>query len=173
MPPQTRNFQLTYEFNPGTVPSLAARIMPLWRENGRILLGAVVDEIIKDAQDQLWRPADFPLSKHGAESYLMHDTLIKVFLEMITDGVFYQLKSNQAYYWMWVNFGHFTTAGNWWEGYHFFEKAIEMHTQDIVKCAKTAWTMAAKQCALSAGIAPGARGSGAGAIVMAIESGVG
>lgn len=173
MPPSTRSFQMTYTFNPGTVPSLAARIMPLWRKNGEVLLGKVVDAIIEDAQARLFKPSNFPEEKHGFDSGLLHDSLVKVFMEMITDGVFYELKSYLAYYWMWVNFGHFTTSGNWWEGYHFFEDAIEMHGPEIAIAARESWTLAAREAAVSAGITPGSRGGGHGAILMAIESGVG
>lgn len=114
--PQDRLFALEVSFDLLNLPTLPERMDESLHRNLVRRLGQAADHVIDLAQAQL-KPG------HGYDTGLMHDTLVKR-LGTVFEAVFYDLLSDQAYYWQWVEFGHWTVAGNWWEGYHFLEGAV-------------------------------------------------
>lgn len=67
---------------------------------------------------------------HGYDTGVMYVSLRYGLVEhLLAVGVFYDLDAgDQADYWRFVEFGHWylTKMGwQWWEGYHFFETAID------------------------------------------------
>lgn len=124
-------------------------------------LSEVCDKVISDAMMQL-QPG------HGYETGRMHDTLVSRLVEevegMWSEGVFYDLLSDEAPYWVYVEFGHMTRAGNWWVGYHFLENAVLANTAFLdVKVAEAVFdTFADMGMAASVeGVAMGALDGGA------------
>lgn len=150
MPVGQNTAHFTYRFDPGTVPSMTARVYPAFRRNLIVTLKEVADSIVTaaDAQLVLLPPDHVPYDNvmGGRDTSLMANSLTAVLMEMVEDGVYYEMKSTEAYYWKFIEFGHFVhTAGGprWWEGYHFFEKTIKTHEAAIMKAARVAWHMAA------------------------------
>lgn len=149
MPPNLRSAGFTYRFDPGTVPSLESRLYPAFRKNLIVTLKEVVDSIIQ-ASDEMLKvlpPDHIPYDNimGGRDTSTMANSLAGVLLSMVEDGVAYQLKSTEAYYWEFIEFGHFvhTAEGpKWWEGYHFFEIAIKAHEKAIMGAARLAWNLA-------------------------------
>lgn len=124
-------------FNPGTVPSMEKRMEEAYRAALIVNLKAFATLVIEDAKSQL-QPG------HGYDTGLMHDTLTSILLEELLEGsVIYSLESEQAYYWKWVEFGHMTVAGNWWEGYHFLQNAVDAHRVELLVVARASWAEAA------------------------------
>ena len=149
MPPTQRSAQFTFRFDPGTVPSMRARLYPAFHRNLAITLSAVCGKIIAESDKLLVElpPNHVPWNGDpgGRDTSLMANSLAAVLMAATEDGVFYELKSTEAYYWQWIEFGHFVHTADgprWWEGYHFFERAIIDHTKDIIAAAKLAWHLA-------------------------------
>lgn len=127
----------TVFFDPGTVPTMAARMDVLYRAALVKNLKGLVDLVIEDAQSQL-QPG------HGYDTGLMHDTLMSQLLDdLLPTGVYYSLFSNEADYWAYVEFGHMTLTGTWWEGYHFLQNAIDGRQLELMETAKRSWHEAA------------------------------
>lgn len=116
--------------------TLPDRFVAAFQATLSIRIGEVCDQIVKDAQAQL-RPG------HGYDTGLLHDTL-QARLVGIVNAVLFRIDSPQAAYWAYVEFGHMLRNGEWWEGYHFIENAVEMNADDIWRAARTAFHDAAR-----------------------------
>lgn len=77
--------------------------------------------VIERAQSKLY-------PGHGYDTGLMQSTLtaklVDTYMGSLRAAVAYDLESDQADYWVWVEFGHMTRAGNWWPGYHFLTSSV-------------------------------------------------
>ena len=82
---------------------------------------------------------------HGYDTGLMYLSLkyeLAVGLLVSGSGVFYDLLSEEAEYWRYVEFGHwvFSRNGPWfWPGYHFLETAISENAGYIRQRVREAW----------------------------------
>lgn len=77
---------------------------------------------------------------HGYDTGLLYITLIsKLAGHLAGDGVFYDLLSEEAEYWRFVEFGFHTRSGAWWPGYHFLEQAIRDNEGYIRQQVREAW----------------------------------
>lgn len=65
---------------------------------------------------------------HGYDTGLMQATLtaklVEGYMNSLRAAVAYDLESDEADYWVWVEFGHMTRSGNWWPGYHFLTSSV-------------------------------------------------
>lgn len=152
MPPNQRSARITYHFDPGTVPSMKDRIYPALLRNLEITLLPVANSVLAEAQKMLvlLPPEHVPYdSKMGGRATgTMADSLVTWLIGGIENAVLYGLKSDAAYYWEWIEFGHFVRTKDgpqFWEGYHFFERTIKAHEGAIHKAALEAWHMAILQ----------------------------
>jgi len=114
--PRNRLFALEVDFDMLDLPLLPDAMAETLHVNLIRRLGEAADHVIQLAQGSL-RPG------HGYDTGLMHDTLVAR-LGVVFEAVFYDLLSDQAHYWQWVEFGHWMRDGNFWEGYHFLEDAV-------------------------------------------------
>ncbi len=149
MPPSQRSASFVIHFNPGTVPSMERRLYPAFKRNLVVTLYEVAQSIIAGAQEILVQlqaehiPYDNVMG--GRASGLMANSLTAVLANMMEDAVVYRLQSTQAYYWQWIEFGHFVHTKDgpkWWEGYHFFEREIVAHEKAIMAACRRAWSLA-------------------------------
>lgn len=102
-----------------------------------ISMAWAADKIIDTAQQQL-------VPGHGYDTGRLHDSLTKELVKIgLGAGVFYVLTSDAADYWEYVEFGHVTSAGNWWPGYHFLGQAVDAHRSTIIQAAASAWVVTA------------------------------
>jgi len=99
---------------------------------------------------------------HGYDTGTMYVSLKYELAEaLLLMGVYYDLYSDQAPYWKFVEFGHwvFSAAGPWfWPGYHFFATAIEANEGYIRQRCREAWHDTAIKLAMESHV-PGATGS--------------
>lgn len=114
--PSKRMFALEVSIDLLNLPTLPERMTEHLQRHLITRLGEAADRVISTAQGSL-RPG------HGYDTGLMHDTLVAR-LGVVYEAVFYDLLSDQAHYWQWVEFGHWMRNGQWWEGYHFLEDAV-------------------------------------------------
>jgi hypothetical protein len=161
-------------FDPGTIPSIERRIYPLFRAHLILTLHTVVESIIATVKSSLQplQEGHIPYDNvmGGFDTGRMRDSITAFLVESIETGVYYDLNAGDVAYWKWVNFGHFVKTANgakWWEGYHYFEKAIKAHEGAVFKAAQLAWHQAAIES--SAGAALGAA-SGISADLLAALS---
>lgn len=123
---------------PGSL-TLPDRMVTVLHERLKVRMAEAADAVIEDARMQL-QPG------HGYDTGLLHESLTKELVDTFLgaangaeEGVFYDLGSHEAPYWVYVEFGHLTRAGNWWEGYHYLENAIAMNRTTIRRLAYEAW----------------------------------
>jgi hypothetical protein len=124
IPRADRWFALTVEADMLNLPSLPERMERTLHERLVVNLGLAVDTILDDAKDSLYKPADFPVHRHGYDTGRLHDSLVARLLDEVGVGVWYDLYSDQAEYWVFVEFGRLREDGSWWPGYHFLTSAI-------------------------------------------------
>ena len=114
--------------------TLGTRMDVIYRKNLMLTVPHAVDNIVAYAVGEL-QPG------HGYDTGLLHDTLTKVLVEdLMAEGVFYSVLSEEAGYWEYMEFGFTMQDGNFWPGYHFIEQAISVHHRDILQAAALAWT---------------------------------
>jgi len=88
---------------------------------------------------------------HGYDTGLMYVSLKYALVEsLLMTGVWYDLLSEEAEYWRYVEFGHFTSGGNFWPGYHMLETAIRHNEGYIRQRVREAWADTAVALAMEA-----------------------
>lgn len=95
----------------------------------------VADEIIRDAQAQL-------VPGHGYVTGKLRESLVANLVDWAS-GVSYEILSEEAEYWLWVELGHMLRNGAWWEGYHYIENALNANRGKIFDAARDSFHMAA------------------------------
>lgn len=100
---------------------------------------------------------------HGYDTGLMYVSLrYKLAEHLAATGVYYELLSDEAEYWRWVEFGHFMANGEFWQGYHMLETAIRANEGYIRSQVRAAWADTAQILAREAKV-PGIVGKLLGA----------
>jgi hypothetical protein len=118
----------------GNLVSLGERMQESFGRHLTRELGSACDSIIADAKMRL-------VPGHGYDTGLLRDTLVR----KLVDGtvgiarVAYDLESDQADYWVWVEFGHMLRNGDWWEGYHFLSESVIANEGLIRQKVREAW----------------------------------
>lgn len=128
VPRGARYFGITAEVDMGNLWTLGARWEEALRGALERRLGEACDHIVNKAKSKL-------VPGHGYDTGLMHDSLHKALVEAVDDWmVAYDLEADpiDVYYWVFVEFGHMTSAGNWWPGYHFLSSSV-MESEALIK----------------------------------------
>lgn len=77
---------------------------------------------------------------HGYDTGVMYVSLrYKLAMALLVTGVYYELLSDEAEYWRYMEFGFTKANGEWWPGYHFLETAIEENAGYIRQRVREAW----------------------------------
>ena len=118
-------------FNLPSLPDRLARYLQdalVWH------LRDVAESVIHMAQQSL-------VPGHGYRTGLLRNSLIHSLAEhLLATGVYYDLFSEEAYYWRWVEFGHWIAGTNtFWPGYHFLENSLRAHESRIRRAVREAW----------------------------------
>jgi hypothetical protein len=119
IPHVNRNFGFTVSVDMGNLMTLGVR----WEAALHLALvnrmEEAADHIIAEARMKL-QPG------HGYDTGRMYDSLVATLVSQSEHLlVEYELHAGEdAYYWWWVEFGHMTTAGNWWPGYYFLSSTV-------------------------------------------------
>jgi hypothetical protein len=138
---------ITVTIDTSSLDLLPERMDAHLKRNLELRLAEAARKVIEDAQLQL-QPG------HGYDTGLLHDSLTYELMRLTTDGVFYELGSDQAAYWQYVEFGHMTRSGNFWPGYHMLENALRMNEAYIRQKVREAWADTALMLAAEARTLP-------------------
>lgn len=166
--PGNRAFVLTASVDMGDMPTLPDRLANELQRALMFHLEDAAQRVIDTARHYLVRLEESPVKVnaegkgiHGYDTGLMYVSLrYRLAAHLLTTGVWYDLLSDEAEYWRWVEFGHwYKTAAGWqfWEGYHFLETAIEANAAYIRQRVREAWADTAIKLALEAHV-PGKTG---------------
>ena len=122
----------------GNLPTLGDRMADTFRYYLIIRLREAAEIIIERAKAKL-------VPGHGYDTGLMHDTLVAKLVGALEasmpsgDGVYYDLESDEAWYWVFVEFGHMLRDGNWWPGYFFLTSTVIESESLIRQRVREAW----------------------------------
>jgi len=131
--PNDRSFVITVDADMLNLPTLPQRMDDHMQKALIFHLQDAAEKVIVTAQQSL-------VPGHGYDTGRMHDSLIYALAEhLLETGVFYDLFSEEAYYWRYVEFGHWTRGGNFWPGYHFLENSLRLHEATIRTSVRAAW----------------------------------
>lgn len=128
----------------GNLPTLPDRMNQHLKERLVFHLRDTCEGIIEAAKLSLWRPGDFPEHKHGVDTGRLRESLTyHLVTALMHEGVYYDLLSDDAEYWQWVEFGHWVVNAKtpwFWPGYHFLEGAIQsVGLSLIMRSLRAAW----------------------------------
>lgn len=149
--PSNRTFQFTASVDMTTLPTLPQRMEGALTDALIWHMHDAARAVIATARGYLVRLEE-PAVKtnwegkaiHGYDTGLMYITLIsRLASHLLASGVFYDLLSEEAEYWRYVEFGFHTRSGQWWPGYHFLEQAIRENEGYIRQRCREAWADAA------------------------------
>jgi hypothetical protein len=120
VPRKSRYFGFTAEVDMGNLMTLGVRWEPILHERLTHRLGEAAGIIVERAKAKLFKPGG------GIDTGRMYASLHHALVSGIERGmVAYDLEAGQdAYYWVFVEFGHMTVGGNWWPGYHFLSSTL-------------------------------------------------
>lgn len=145
--PANRNFAFTASVDMTSLPTLPQRLDEHFQQALIFHVEDAARKVISTARGWLVRLEE-PAVKvnfegkgiHGYDTGLMYVTLIqRLATHLLASGVFYDLFSEEAEYWRYVEFGFHTRGGEWWPGYHFLEQAIRDNEGYIRQRVREAW----------------------------------
>ncbi len=128
VPRGNRLMGFTVEIDMGNLWTLGIRWEAALRIALAIRLGEAADFIVNRAKSKLY-------PGHGVDTGKMQASLHKSLVLAAEDWmVAYDLEGDpvDTYYWVFVEFGHMTRAGNWWPGYHFLSSTL-MESEALIK----------------------------------------
>lgn len=139
----------------GNLPTLPERLDKHFKTALIFHLKDAAEGIIERAKLSLWKPGDFPMHKHGVDTGLLRESLTMQLVEaLLYEGVYYDLLSEEAEYWKWVEFGHWVMNAKtpwFWPGYHYLEGALrDVGPALIMRSLRAAWFDTAKVLATEA-----------------------
>jgi hypothetical protein len=140
--PANRGFAIVVQFDEGNTATLPERMDEAFQKALIFHLGEAAQKVIDTARHYLVRLEEPAVKNeiHGYDTGLMYVSLRADLMEsLLATGVFYELLSDEAKYWRWVEFGHWMINGQFWEGYHFLETAIEENAAFIRQRVREAW----------------------------------
>ena len=149
------SFMLTLDtsVDMGNLPTLPERMHERLVQALIFHLRDVCEAVVEDARMQL-QPlghgpgeivgphVDFP---GGYDTGKLRDSLTYHLVDsLISSGmVAYDLDSEEAEYWKWIEFGHWVTRAKtpwYWQGYHMLENAIGMNIMKLRRAVRMAWS---------------------------------
>lgn len=134
--PSNRSFSFTTAIDMGNLGTLDERMVTHLNKALIFHMEDAARRVISLVRHYLVRLEQAPVKVsiagtdiHGYDTGVMYVSLHYGLVEhLLAVGVFYDLDADSAPYWRFVEFGHWyqTAQGwKWWEGYHFFETAID------------------------------------------------
>lgn len=128
----------------GNLPTLPQRMDEHMKVALTFHLRDAAEGIIEAAKLSLFKPGDFPMHKHGVDTGKLRASLTHHLVEaLLSEGVYYDLMSDEAEYWKWVEFGHWVTNAQtpwFWPGYHYLEGALRtVGLPLIMRACRAAW----------------------------------
>jgi hypothetical protein len=150
MTPANRMSGLIISIDWGDIPTLPDRMADHFQQALIFHLGDAAQRVIDTTRHYLVRLEEEPVMVnsegfpiHGYDTGLMY-TSLKYSLagHLLGTGVFYDLLSEDAEYWRYVEFGHWVAAaaGWWfWPGYHMLETGIRANEGYIRQRVREAW----------------------------------
>jgi hypothetical protein len=129
--PASRSFKFDVSIDELGLATLPDRMAESLHRHLETRLNEVAHKIIATAQASL-------VPGHGYDTGLLHNSLIAR-LVAEAEGIFYDLLSERAHYWQWVEFGHHLRNGGWWEGYHYLEEAVIANEGSIRQAIREAF----------------------------------
>lgn len=154
IPRGKRYFGFTAEVDMGNLMSLGPRWEAVLHERLTHRMGEAAGIIVDRAKSKL-------VPGHGYDTGAMHDSLVHILVHgMERNIVAYDLEADpyDTYYWVFVEFGHMTRAGNWWPGYHFLSSTLmenEVLIQAKVRIALAESVVVLTQQSRVSGLIPG------------------
>jgi len=98
-------------------------------------MGRAANKIVDDAKSKL-------VPGHGYDTGKLKESL-QASLTTWALGLAYEINSEEAEYWLWVEVGHMLRSGDWWEGYHYIETSVAENKGAIFDAARDAFHIAA------------------------------
>lgn len=128
----------------GNLPTLPDRMSDHMRDALIFHLKDAAEGIIEAAKLSLFKPADFPMHKHGVDTGRLKESLTYQLVDALLEtGVYYDLESDEAPYWKWVEFGHWVMNAKtpwFWPGYHYLENALKtVGIPLVIRSVRAAW----------------------------------
>lgn len=168
MTPGNRVAGLTATVDMTNLPTLPERLDDHLEKALMFHLADAAQRVIDTARHYLVRLEEPPVMYtedgrdiHGYDTGLMYATLkYELALHLLWVGVYYELLSEEAAYWRYVEFGHWVRSANgwwFWPGYHFLETAIDQNAGYIRQRVREAWADTAIALAMEAHV-PGTAG---------------
>jgi hypothetical protein len=168
MSPGNRNAGFIVSIDMGTMPTFPDRMIEQFRQSLMFHLQDAAQRVIDTARHYLVRLEESPvkindegIGIHGYDTGLMYTSLkYALAFQLLATGVYYDLFSEEAKYWRYVEFGHWVASGSgwwFWPGYHFLETAIEENAGYIRQQVREAWADTAIRLAMEAHV-PGTSG---------------
>jgi len=156
--PAGRGAKFTVDVEFGDLPTLPDRLGDAFDHALIFHLGDAAQRVIDTTRSYLVRlnePAVMTNAEgkeiHGYDTGLMYVSLkYELARELLHTGVFYELFSDEAKYWRYVEFGFHRRDGSWWPGYHMLETAIEENEGYIRQRVREAWADTAIHLAMEA-----------------------
>lgn len=149
--PSRRQFTFTYELDTLNLRTLPERMDEHLKERLKWHLKDACEAIIRDAgnhaRDLPHEPGEV-VGPHidepgGYDTGKMVATLEANLVEALLErGVFYDLLSEDAEYWQWVEFGHWVMNAKqpwFWQGYHLLEDSVVRNHGRIKRALREAW----------------------------------
>lgn len=132
LPHSQRWFNLTIDIDYGNMMTLGPRM--------EAAIHVALIKRIEEAATYVLAQSKLRLQPgHGYDTGLMYDSLVATLVSHFEEGqVAYDLEAPEAPYWVYVEFGHMTRGGNWWEGYHFLSGALADNWGYVVRKANDA-----------------------------------
>lgn len=132
--PNDRSMSLTVRIDMMNLPTLPVRLDAHLQAALIWHLKDVAESVIATAQQSL-------VPGHGYDTGRLRATLIYELAEhLLATGVYYDLFSEEAHYWRWIEFGHWIAGSDqFWPGYHMLENAIRVHEAKIRGAVRAAW----------------------------------
>jgi hypothetical protein len=113
------------------LPTLPERMIAVLHERLVVNMRTAADKVLETASRSLYKPVDFPVHRHGEDTGKLKRSLVAKLVEHVNVSVAYDLESDDAPYWIFVEFGRIRADGSWWPGYHFLTGAIMQHEGTI------------------------------------------
>lgn len=159
------NFRFKASVEMGNLPTLPERLEAHFIEALIFHMQDAARRVIVTARSYLVRLEEPPTMTgidgkpiHGYDTGLMYISLMyQLAAHLLASGeVAYDLLSEEADYWLYMEFGFHTRSGKWWPGYHFLETAVHENEGYIRSRVREAWADTAIKLAAE-GRAPGGK----------------
>lgn len=140
--PSQRGFSMTVKVEADALMTIPDRLTDALDKALIFHLAEAAQKVIDTTRHYLVRLSEPPVKDniHGYDTGLMYVSLKAELMEhLAATGVFYELLSDEAKYWRWVEFGHWMANGQFWPGYHMLETAIEDNAPAIRQAVRAAW----------------------------------